>query len=41
MAVPETGGHDQAFAINNRRMPRNFDSRGWSDGKNASVVHED
>src|SRR5580658_10517008 len=41
MAVPETGGHDQARAVNNRRMARNFDCGGWPDSNNAALVNED
>ena len=41
MAVPETGGYDQAFAVNNSRMARDYDCGGRPNGKNAALMHKD
>src|SRR5712671_6766443 len=41
VAVPKTGGYDQAFAVNNNRVARDFDCGGWPDGKNAALMHND
>ncbi|HWY02027.1 MAG TPA: hypothetical protein VNX60_00055 [Candidatus Acidoferrum sp.] len=41
MAVPETGGYDQAFAVNNSRVARDFDCGGWPNGKNTAPMYKD
>ncbi len=41
MAVPETSRYNQAIAVNNNRMARNFDCGGWPNGKNAARMYKD
>ena len=40
MAVPETGGNDAAFAVNDRGMSRDLDRGRRSNGQNAPVVQK-
>src|SRR5207248_6465595 len=40
VAVPETGGNDAAFAVNDSGMPRDLDRGRRSDGQNASVAQK-
>jgi hypothetical protein len=41
MTVPETGGYNQAFAVNNSRIGRDLDGGAWPNGKNAAIVCKD
>ena len=41
MAVPKTGGYDQAVAVNDGGPAWDFDGRSWSNGKNAAAVYKD
>ncbi len=41
MAVPEAGSHNQTFAVNYRRIMRDFDGGGWPNGNNLAVVYKD
>jgi hypothetical protein len=41
MAIPETGRHNQAFAVNDFGIARDFDGGAGPNGKNAAVVNKD
>ena len=41
MAVPESGSHNQAFAVNDFGIARDFDGGAGPNGKNAAVVNKD
>ena len=40
VTVPETSGHNQAFAVNYRGIMRDFEGPAWSKGNNAAVVYK-
>ena len=41
VAVPKTGGDDEAFAVNYFCIARSFEGRGWTDGDDVAVVDKD
>lgn len=41
MAVPETGSHNQALAVIDFRVTRDFDGGAGPDGKNGAVMYKD
>jgi len=41
VAVPETGSHNEALAVNYRSILWNFDRSSRSNGQNMAVVYED
>lgn len=41
MAVPEAGSDNQTFAVDYRRIARDFDGSAWADCNNLAIVHKD
>jgi hypothetical protein len=41
VAVPETGGHNLPFAVDNGRVGRDFDDSAWSNSKDAAITYKD